>query len=109
MMRTDLEVCREVAAHVEDGTMQDAVMVLAAVGTVVPDLTAHDEMQEKPVLKVDLKGEDGNAYFLIARAIHRLVKVHRELSACAVLAAYTSSENYADLIKLVRQYVRVEE
>ncbi|SRR6266487_4059956 len=107
-MRTDLEVCREVAAHVEDGTMQDAVVVLATMGMVDPDPTAYDKTREKPVLKVDLKGEDGNAYFLVARAIHRLVKVHRELSACAVLTS-ADSESYADLVELVRQYVRVEE
>ncbi len=107
-MRTDVEVCREIAAHVEDGVMQDAVILLASIDRLALDPAAHDETQEKPRLRVDLKGEDGNAYFLIAKAIHSLMKIRREASACGLLCVYTPPEHYADLVELMRYYVTLE-
>ena len=106
---TDLEACRAVAAHVEDGVMQEAVTVLVTAGTHVKrDPAARDATEVRPVIKVNLSGEDGNAFFLVSRVIHGLVKARREASACEVLRAYDASKSYDDLVRLAHRYVVME-
>ncbi len=105
-MKTDVELCREIAAQVEDGTLPDAVMILSSIEAMTPDLEAHDATEEKPRLKVDLAGADSNIPRLVARAIHSLVRARRDFSALTLLPTIaTPPENVADLLELLHIYL----
>lgn len=72
--------------------------------------------QEKPVIEVNLRGEDGNSYWLILKALAALVNRDRMSEAVILymmtLARITSYEKknnasgaYEDLKALLGQYV----
>jgi hypothetical protein len=101
---TDSEICRRIAAEIEDGSMPGAIAaLLTSYDSQAPD--AIDQSTERPRLAIDLAGEDGNAFFLICRCIHALVKGRRELAACTILAGYASQGSYPATVAYLRQFV----
>ncbi len=108
-MVTDVDVCEAVSARVEEEEMHEALMILMMTrASIERDLTVRDRNQERPVVTVDLHGEDGNAFFLVSKTIHGLIKVGRGEAACEVLRTYDTSKTYDDLVGLVSRYVILE-
>jgi hypothetical protein len=69
----------------------------------------HQDPEQKPVIYVDIEGEDGNAYFLVSAAISALWQANKKQEAAIVLMTYSASQSYEHLSAFLGEYITIQQ
>ena len=61
----------------------------------------------RPVIALDLRGEDGNIFAVIAHAVRALGEVGQREHVAAIWEGVTASHSYEEAMNLIGEYVKV--